>query len=64
MKERILCYGDSNTYGYDASVYFGGRFPEAQTWVGRLNSDPDLADFQFILWSICRKPCSASRRCV
>lgn len=48
MKERILCYGDSNTYGYDASVYFGGRFPEAQTWVGRLNNDPDLADFQFI----------------
>ena len=48
MKERILCYGDSNTYGYDASVYFGGRFPEAQTWVGRLNADPDLSGFAFI----------------
>ena len=48
MQERILCYGDSNTYGYDAAVYFGGRFPEAQTWVGRLNADPELAAFQFI----------------
>lgn len=48
MQARILCYGDSNTYGYNASVYFGGRFPEAQTWVGRLNADPDLAEYQFI----------------
>ena len=48
MQQRILCFGDSNTYGYDASVYFGGRFPEAQTWVGRLNADPVLAGFQFI----------------
>ena len=48
MQERILCYGDSNTYGYDAAVYFGGRFPARQTWVGRLDTDPDLAGFHFI----------------
>ena len=48
MQERILCFGDSNTYGYDAASYFGGRFPEAQTWVGRLNADPAFAGYQFI----------------
>lgn len=48
MKQRILCYGDSNTYGYDASSFFGGRFREEETWVGRLNAAPALADYQFI----------------
>lgn len=34
MKKRIVCYGDSNTWGYDAVS--GGRFPEAVRWTGRL----------------------------
>lgn len=29
---KILCYGDSNTYGYDGTDVFGGRFPEDARW--------------------------------
>lgn len=30
---RILCFGDSNTYGYDPRSYFGGRYPAEDRWV-------------------------------
>ena len=33
MKKRILCYGDSNTWGY---MVTGGRFPEDVRWPMRL----------------------------
>ena len=33
MKRRILCFGDSNTYGSRPS---GGRFDEETRWTGRL----------------------------
>ena len=36
MRKRIVCYGDSNTYGYDAADWFGGRLPEEQRWVDLL----------------------------
>ena len=29
---RILCIGDSNTYGYDPRSYFGDRYPEDIRW--------------------------------
>lgn len=29
---RILCFGDSNTYGYDPRSYFGGRYPAEDRW--------------------------------
>ena len=29
---KILCYGDSNTYGYDGTDTFGGRLPEQARW--------------------------------
>ena len=29
--KTILCYGDSNTWGYDAST--GGRFPPETRWL-------------------------------
>ena len=29
---KILCYGDSNTYGYDGTDPFGGRLPEQVRW--------------------------------
>ncbi len=29
---KILCYGDSNTYGYDGTDPFGGRLPESARW--------------------------------
>ena len=30
--KRLVCYGDSNTYGYDARDVFGGRLPADQRW--------------------------------
>ena len=33
---RILCYGDSNTYGYDPRSYLGGRYPKHIRWTGLL----------------------------
>ena len=39
MKEtekRILCLGDSNTYGYDPCGALGGRYPKDVRWTGRL----------------------------
>ncbi len=29
---KILCYGDSNTYGYDGDAPFGGRFSAEERW--------------------------------
>ena len=33
---RILCFGDSNTYGYDPRDYFGGRYGAENRWVDLL----------------------------
>ena len=33
---KILCFGDSNTYGYDPRGFLGGRYPENVRWTGRL----------------------------
>ena len=33
---KILCYGDSNTYGYDPCSFFGSRYPAEHRWVDRL----------------------------
>ena len=33
---RILCYGDSNTYGYDPRSYLGERYPKHIRWTGLL----------------------------
>jgi len=32
MEKRVLCIGDSNTYGYDPRSYFGGRYGEENRW--------------------------------
>ncbi len=37
--ERILCLGDSNTYGYDPRSYIGSRYPEDIRWTGRLKRE-------------------------
>ena len=34
---RILCFGDSNTWGYDPRDFFGGRYDSC--WVDLLGSD-------------------------
>ena len=33
---KILCIGDSNTYGYDPRSYFGSRYPAEVRWTDRL----------------------------
>ena len=30
---KIICYGDSNTYGYDPRSFFGDRYPAEERWV-------------------------------
>ena len=30
---RLLCCGDSNTYGYDPRSFFGDRYPKESHWV-------------------------------
>ena len=39
MCRRLLCYGDSNTYGYDPRSYLGGRYPKAVRWTGLLEAE-------------------------
>ena len=38
---KIVCYGDSNTYGYDAADVFGGRLPERERWTELLSEALD-----------------------
>ena len=33
---KVLCFGDSNTYGYDPRSYFGGRYSTQYRWVDLL----------------------------
>ena len=33
---KILCIGDSNTYGYDPRSYIGSRYPDDVRWTDRL----------------------------
>lgn len=39
MTRRILCYGDSNTYGYDPRSYLGERYPESVRWTALLAAE-------------------------
>lgn len=36
MYHRVLCYGDSNTYGYDPRSYLGERYPKSVRWTSLL----------------------------
>jgi len=36
--KRILCFGDSNTYGYDPRSFLGDRYPADVRWTGRLKA--------------------------
>lgn len=33
---KVVCFGDSNTYGYDPRSWLGGRYPEESRWVDLL----------------------------
>lgn len=30
---KLICYGDSNTFGYQPDGFFGGRYSEEERWV-------------------------------
>ena len=36
MSKTLLCFGDSNTWGYDPRSYFGEQYPETVRWTGLL----------------------------
>ena len=36
MGRRILCFGDSNTWGYDPRSFFGSQYPAEVRWTGLL----------------------------
>jgi lysophospholipase L1-like esterase len=36
---KIICFGDSNTFGYDPHSLMGGRYPENIRWTGLLKSE-------------------------
>lgn len=36
--KKLLCFGDSNTYGYDPRSYIGERYPADVRWTGLLGS--------------------------
>lgn len=40
--QPILCFGDSNTYGYDPRSYLGDRYPENIRWTGILREQTHL----------------------
>ena len=42
---NIICFGDSNTYGYDPRSYFGGRYEADSRWVDILAEKTG--------WTIC-----------
>lgn len=42
MRYKIICFGDSNTYGYDARGFMGGRLSKEARWTGILDGDPNL----------------------
>ena len=36
---NVICFGDSNTYGYDPRCYFGGRYDADSRWVDILATE-------------------------
>ncbi len=52
---KILCIGDSNTYGYDPRSYIGSRYPEDVRWTARL-TDCDVINFGINGMTVPRDP--------
>ena len=42
---NVICFGDSNTYGYDPRGYFGGRYDTDCRWVDILAAETG--------WTVC-----------
>lgn len=41
MSGTLICYGDSNTYGYDPHDTNEGRYPKEVRWTGILDTETD-----------------------
>ena len=41
MPGTLICYGDSNTYGYDPHDTNEGRYPKEVRWTGILDTETD-----------------------
>jgi len=39
---KIVCYGDSNTYGFDPRLGSPGRLAKNERWTGILDCEPDI----------------------
>lgn len=50
---RILCFGDSNTFGYDPRSYIGSQYPADVRWTGLL---------QNVGWEVAN--CGQNGRCI
>lgn len=57
---KILCIGDSNTYGYDPRSYFGDRYPTEVRWTDRL-AGHEVINLGVNGMTIPRVPSAASR---
>ena len=42
---KVICFGDSNTYGYDPRGYFGGRYDADSRWADILSAETG--------WTVC-----------
>ena len=42
---KVICFGDSNTYGYDPRSWFGGRYDKDSRWVDILAAKTG--------WTVC-----------
>ena len=42
---NVICFGDSNTYGYDPRSYLGGRYDADSRWVDILAEETG--------WTVC-----------
>lgn len=40
MSKKIVCIGDSNTWGYDPRSYAGEQYPPAVRWTARIDNSP------------------------
>ena len=44
---HVICYGDSNTYGFDPRSWLGGRYPASDRWTDILAAQAG--------WTVCKE---------
>lgn len=53
---RLLCFGDSNTYGYDPHSRTGGRYPPPVRWTGLMGPEYEVINAGWNGQAIPRRP--------